>query len=170
MRWPILLFLSLPVMTAVFVSEPISSQAAAQDTSRARLLLNEADAIQSRREFPRKAKLYEDAAGLFPKGTKDGEAALRSAAALHYHLGHHRRAQQLLERAGDQATYRGDVAAAADAYINAVFVALQREVYGDARRLIEQTRVLAAAPTLSESERAAILRRLSQPVATVTVK
>jgi hypothetical protein len=156
--------------TILALSAALNTEATAQDAGRAQMLMKQADAIQLVREFPRKAKLYEDAAALFPRGDQEGEASLRSAATLQYYLGNHRRAQQLLERAGNEAAYRGDIVAAADAFINATFLALQRESFSDARRLIEHTKVLASAPTLTDGERASIQRRISQPVATLTVK
>ena len=143
----------------------LASHAAAQSAERARALIAKADSITAKDDFGRKAQMYVQAARMLPRGDKDVGHALFQAGTLYYYRGNLGRAQELLEQAAQESSFRGDVSRSAQVYLTALVVALERRDRSDVRRLIDYVTVLAASPAMPEAERGVILQKVAQPLA-----
>jgi hypothetical protein len=114
------------------------------------------------RRWGKAAGLRARAAGLRTADDPRGFASLRMAAVLRYGVGQSRAAGDLLERAGDQALARGDVYAAAGAYVDAAYVAAGLRDPARARTLVTKGTLLMHSPLLGAPERALLQRRVAQ--------
>jgi len=137
---------------------------------RAEELIARAEAISNLKERAQAARLFEQAARVFPADHPRGVYALENAASARYYGGNTARAKQLFEEAAARAEARGDLTGAAESYISALFIAVERKERDDARRFMDRVVVLSASPTLPEADRVALLRRIAQPLAALTVK
>ena len=135
------------------------------DEPKAKALMTEAGRAHAAGDFPRAAQLFEDAATHLPPTNPALENTYRMAASVQFHLGRTERAKTLFARAAEAARARGATARAADAYVDAAFVALRTGDRNSARRFIEHARRLARQSDVSPEDRARVLRRLSQPLA-----
>ncbi len=130
-------------------------------------LIKRAELLQQRTELPAKARLYEEAARLFGRHDPRASASLRTAAVIQHELRKSARALELFERAAELAAARGDPSEAADTYVQALFIALEINARGEARRFIDRALALTNSPAMPEAARLRILRRLSQPAASL---
>ena len=92
-----------------------------------------------------------------------GFRCLTEAAALAY-AGHDRSAARVnMVDAAGQALARGDLRAAALAYLDAAWIAQEQKNSRQVWELAHRAEMLADSPLLGASDRAAILRRISRP-------
>ncbi|HEU4565003.1 MAG TPA: hypothetical protein VFS05_10160 [Gemmatimonadaceae bacterium] len=135
-----------------------------EHASKATKMEQQAEALRSHpRRWYEAARLYVRAAGLRggsdPRATKD----LQQAAHLYFALNELDSASTAMRRAGDAAMARGDVVLAADAYLNAAWVAGRD---GDAPAMhdfLDRARALASSPLLTSDQRRSILERAGYP-------
>ena len=115
------------------------------------------------------AHRWRDAAGLHRRsaalrGAEDplGFRCLNEAAALAYATGDRSRARSDLAAAAGQALARGDLRAAALAYLDAAWIAQEQSNPRQVWELAHRAELLADSPLLGAADRAAILRRISR--------
>ena len=115
------------------------------------------------------AHRWGDAARLFRRsaqlrGAEDpvGFTCLSEAAALAYATGDRSGARNDMAAAADQALARGDLRAAALAYLDAAWIAQEQKNPRQVWELGHRAEMLAASPLLGPADRAAILQRISR--------
>ena len=91
-----------------------------------------------------------------------GFQCLTEAAALAYAAGDRSGARTDMAHAGERALARGDLRAAALAYLDAAWIAQEQEKPGQVYEFGHRAEILAASPLLSESDRGAILQRIER--------
>jgi hypothetical protein len=114
------------------------------------------------RGWERAAGLYISAAEL--RGSADPRSAdnLRLAGYLQYYRGRTKAAVASLTQSGEAFLALGDVARAAEAFIDAAWVADEANMPSEARELSERGRLLTQSPLLAAEERTALVRRLGE--------
>ncbi len=112
---------------------------------------------------------YRDAARLYRRSAEFraaddplGSKCLTTAAALAYAAGDRSGARTDMARAADRALARGDLRAAALAYLDAAWIAQEQEKPSQVWEFGHRAEILAASPLLSESDRGAILQRIER--------
>jgi hypothetical protein len=131
-------------------------------TSRAEQLEAEAAALPTMtKEFRKAAGLYERAADARSKEDAERATNLRRAAYLRYYAGDTRAGGHLMERAAQHSAAIGDVALAANAYIDAALIANERAEIDRALDLGGKAELLVNSPLLDETQRAALLGRIA---------
>ena len=121
----------------------------------------------------RSAGRYRDAARLYRRSAEfraaedpRGSQCLTEAAALAYAAGDRSAARTDLAGAAERALARGDLRAAALAYLDAAWIAQEQKKPGQVYEFGHRAEILAASPLLSDSDRGAILQRIERaPVA-----
>jgi hypothetical protein len=112
------------------------------------------------------ARLYRRSAEFRAAEDPLGFRCLTDAAALAYASGDRSGARQDMARAAEHALGRGDVKAAALAYLDAAWIAQEQQKPRQVWELGHRAEILAESPLLSESDRSAILQRIERaPVA-----
>ncbi len=89
---------------------------------------------------------------------------LTEAAALAYASKDRSAARADMTKAAAQALARGDLRAAADAYLDAAWIAQEQGKTGQVYELGRRAEILADSPYLGSSDRTAILRRINRSV------
>ena len=131
-------------------------------TSRAEQLEAEAAALPTMtKEFPKAAGLYEKAANARQADDAEKATNLRRAAYLRYYSGDTRAGGRLMERAAQHSAAMGDVAIAANAYIDAALIAIERAELERAVALGHKAELLVSSPLLDETQRAGLLGRIA---------
>jgi len=112
------------------------------------------------REWRTAARLHERAAGL--RGPADARASesLEMAAHLYRAAGDPGKARAAMERSASHAAGRGDVVAAANAYVDAGLLALENGREDQVAALARKAETIAYSPLLSELQRATIMNRV----------
>jgi hypothetical protein len=121
----------------------------------------------------RTAGRYRDAAQLYRRSAEfraaedpRGSECLTEAAALAYVAGDRSSARTDLASAAERSLARGDLRAAALAYLDAAWIAQEQKKPGQVYEFGHRAEILAASPLLSDSDRGAILQRIERaPVA-----
>jgi len=111
--------------------------------------------------FTQAAELFERSAAARGPGDTRAVTCLRSAATLRYNSGDKRRGLGLMEKAADRAIRLGDVMIAANSYIDAAVIANELRQGVRARDLGERAALLTKSPLLSETQRSALLDRMT---------
>jgi hypothetical protein len=91
-----------------------------------------------------------------------GFQCLTDAAALAYYVGDRSAARTDMARAAERALARGDLKAAALAYLDAAWIAQDQRKPSQVWELGHRAEMLAASPLLSEADRSAILQRIER--------
>jgi hypothetical protein len=107
------------------------------------------------------ARLHRRSAELRAPDDPLGYRCLSEAAALAYATGDRSAARGDMAEAAGQALARGDLRAAALAYLDAAWIAQEQKNRRQVWELGHRAEMLAASPLLGTSERADILRRIS---------
>ena len=137
----------------------------AESSVRAGELLARAEQVQSdRSRLVEAARLYQRGARLLPADDARVPETLRTAARLLFYAGRTVDARAQMESAAGVAFDQGDVFQAAQAYIDATFIALQLREFGNARRLIDRAVIVATSERLTDEQRSQILHRIAQPM------
>ena len=134
---------------------------ATADPDRAATLRAAAESMMTERSHYREAAdLLKEASALTP--VEDGARAddLHLAASLLFYAGAIGTAQDIMVQAADAALARGDILVAANALVDAGWLASQRHGAADARTLAFRALHLAASPLLSDDQRDAIRKRV----------
>jgi hypothetical protein len=108
------------------------------------------------------ARVYRRSAAFRAAEDPRGSKCLTEAAALAYAAGDRSAARTDLAHAAERALARGDLRAAALAYLDAAWIAQEQ---GKPRQVYEfghRAEILATSPLLSESDRGAILQRIER--------
>ena len=112
---------------------------------------------------------YRDAAHMYRRSAEFraaedslGVQCLTEAAALAYAAGDRSGARTDLAHAAERALARGDLRAAALAYLDAAWIAQEQQKPAKVWEFGHRAEILAASPLLSESDRGAILRRIDR--------
>jgi hypothetical protein len=115
-------------------------------------------------EVPKKygeaVKLYVRAANMREAGDPVRVTDLVMASRLAYYAGKEERSAALMERAADEAHAAGDVVRAANAYIDASFLAREAGWELKVPELVKKAQLLTASPLIARSDREAILARI----------
>ena len=131
-------------------------------TSRAEQLEAQAAALPTMtKEFRKAAGLYERAADARSEQDTERATNLRKAAYLRYYAGDTRTGGRLMERAAQQSAATGDVAIAANAYIDAALIANERAEIERALELASKAELLVTSPLLDDTQRAGLLGRIA---------
>jgi hypothetical protein len=107
------------------------------------------------------ARLYRRSAELRAPDDPLGFTCLREAAQLSYGAGDLSGARNDMVRAANQALARGDLRAAALAYVDAAWVAQEQKKPRQVWDLGRRAEMLAASPLLPSTDRSAILNRIT---------
>jgi hypothetical protein len=113
-------------------------------------------------KWRRAAALHRRASELHADGDPQGSRCLQMAANLFYADGDLAEARRTMEAAGEEALARGDVSAAADAFLKAGLVARDLRDGPGAAALTRRALLLANSPLLTGAERDAIAARVVQ--------
>ena len=108
------------------------------------------------------ARVYRRSAEFRAADDSLGSQCLTEAAALAYATGDRSAARTDLAHAAERSLARGDLRAAALAYLDAAWIAQEQEKPGQVREFGHRAEILAASPLLSESDRGAILQRIER--------
>jgi hypothetical protein len=112
------------------------------------------------------ARLYRSSAEFRAAEDPVGFRCLTYAAALAYAAGDRSAARNDMARAAEHALARGDLKAAALAYLDAAWIAQEQQKPRQVWELGHRAEMLADSPLLSESDRGAIMQRIERvPVA-----
>ncbi|MGH7501957.1 MAG: hypothetical protein ACREL7_09390 [Longimicrobiales bacterium] len=146
-------------LVAVFSSvEDVAGQIAgtnmAPDLEQAAQLEQHARSLYNQRaKYADAADLLLRASALRPQGDAQAADNLIMAGRLRYYIGDLTDARRAFFNAAERAVRNGQVLAAANAYIDAAFVAVEQERQADAHEMIEAARRLAGSPHLRDGER-----------------
>ncbi|HEX2249854.1 MAG TPA: hypothetical protein VHH32_05860, partial [Gemmatimonadales bacterium] len=128
-----------------------------------------ADSLKEAAVELRTAGRYRDAARLYRRSAEFraaedslGIKCLTEAAALAYAAGDRSGARTDMARAAERALARGDLKAAALAYLDAAWIAQEQKQPRKVWEFGHRAEMLAASPLLSESDRGAILQRIKR--------
>jgi hypothetical protein len=128
-----------------------------------------ADSLQQVADEMRTAGRYRDAARLYRRSAEFraaedplGSQCLTEAAALAYAAGDRSGARTDMAHAAERALARGDLRAAALAYLDAAWIAQEQKKGSQVWEFGHRAEILAASPLLSESDRGVILRRIDR--------
>ena len=150
------------VLPAQQTLEPV--HVTASSTARADRLHEKAMSLPTEFRYAGKAaKLHEQSAGLRSEDDPQAVGCLRSAAFLRYYSGNRRAGGDLMERAANRAASIGDVARAADSYIDAAYISQELRDPDHARELARRAQLLSASPLLTDVQRAALRARIEGP-------
>lgn len=119
-----------------------------------------AAALVAAHRFRDAARLHRRSAELRAAEDPLGFRCLSEAAALTYFAGDRSRARTDMARAAGQALARGDLRAAALAYLDAAWIAQEQKNPRQVWELGHRAEILADSPLLGASDRAAILTRI----------
>jgi hypothetical protein len=134
----------------------------AQAVSRADRLRIDAEVLPTRLDqFAKAARLYEQSAAARAPGDTATGTCLRTAAFLRYYSGDSRAGTALMEKAARNAAAFGDVALAANAYIDAAIIAVDAAQSDRALDLGRRAEQLARSPSLTDAERNALAGRMA---------
>lgn len=111
-------------------------------------------------KWTRAADLYRQAAALRGAGDVIAIADLKTAARLEFYRGHEGTAMRDLENAGERALAMGDVVAAANAFVDAAWIASAEGRGTKAREFADKAQLLALSPLISPSDREELEARL----------
>lgn len=115
----------------------------------------------TKRRYKQAAKLLLRAASLRDATDVKGIEDLLRAGQLSYYVGDMATARRAIEQAGERALRAGYPGRAANAFLDAGYLALARKDRNSARRFFVDAWRLAQSPHLTESERIAIAGRLA---------
>ena len=118
------------------------------------------DYLGDMQRWGRAADLYRQAADLRAPSDPVAVANLKTAARLEFYNGSEKQALRDLEYAGQRALAIGDVVAAANAFVDAAWVAGTDGQGREARALVERAQLLALSPLISREDRTEIEKRL----------
>ena len=105
-------------------------------------------------------ELHEKAAKELVKNDAGQFFGFNRAAALYLYAGETARSRRAMERAASVAEATGDVFTAANAWVDAAFIAIAEGFTAKTREFVANARTLADSEVLSESDRAGILARI----------
>ena len=105
-------------------------------------------------------KLHETAARQLAKNDAGQFFGFSRAAALYLYSGETARSRRAMEKAASVAEATGDVVTAANAWVDAAFIAVAEGFAGKRREFVANARSLAEADEVSEADRDAILARI----------
>jgi hypothetical protein len=108
------------------------------------------------------ARLYRRSAEFRAADDSQGSRCLTEAAALAYAAGDRSAARTDLAHAAERSLARGDLRAAALAYLDAAWIAQEQQKPGQVWEFGHRAEILAASPLLSESDRGVILQRIER--------
>ena len=149
--------LVLPAAASAQYQLPTLTSAARADS-----LHEAAIALAAAHRWSDAARLHRRSAELRDADDPLAYRCLKEAAALVYATGDRSRARADLAAAASQALARGDLRSAADSYLDAAWIAQEQ---GNPRQVWElghRAEMLADAPLLGASDRAAILQRIER--------
>ena len=112
--------------------------------------------------YPNAARLYREAADLRPDHDPQKVENLRQASRMSYYSNRPAQASRDAEAAARAALRRGDVVTAADAYVDAAWLAARAGKAARFEHLVEEATLLAGSPLLAEVQREQLLRRLEE--------
>ena len=157
------------IALALLATAGLPSAAAAQYRLPTIVSSVKADSLREVAVGLRTAGRYRDAARLYRRSAEFraaedsvGVQCLTEAAALAYAAGDRSAARTDMARAAERALARGDLRAAALAYLDAAWIAQEQEKPGKVWELGHRAEILANSPLLSESDRGAILQRIDR--------
>jgi hypothetical protein len=108
------------------------------------------------------ARLYRRSADFRAAEDSVGSRCLTEAAALAYAAGDRTGARSDMANAADRDLARGDISEAAQAYLDAAWIAQEQNKPSQVWEFGHRAEILAGSPLLSESDRGAILRRIER--------
>jgi hypothetical protein len=108
------------------------------------------------------ARVYRRSAEFRAAEDPRGSKCLTEAAALAYAAGDRSGARTDLAHAAERALARGDLRAAALAYLDAAWIAQEQKKPRQVYEFGHRAEILAASPLLSESDRGAIMQRIER--------
>ena len=151
--------LSAAVLTTALAATAVSAQTPVEQEPAA--LEQEARGyLDDMNRWGRAADLFRQAAHLRAASDPVAISDLKTAARLEFYHGSERQARRDLEHAGQRALAIGDVVGAANAFVDAAWVAGNDGQDNEARALIERAQLLALSPLISHEDRTDIQRRL----------
>lgn len=115
-----------------------------------------------RDQYARAASLYLEAAGLRAPSDPMVVHDYRMAARLFYYDDDGEGARTTMEAAGDAALRMGDVVEAAQAFLDAAWLAMHRNNVAEVERLAERAELLMSSPIVPEEQKAAVLNRIER--------
>ena len=104
--------------------------------------------------------LHKRAADALPRNSAGQFFGYSRAAVLYFHAGEFDDARRSMEDAAEVAEATGDVFTAANAYVDAAFIAIAEGYAGKKREFVSEARILADSESITEEEKADILARI----------
>jgi hypothetical protein len=115
-------------------------------------------------EFPERwneaADLHRKAAEILPKNDAGQYFGYSRAALLYFYAGDLPAARRSMEDAAQVAEATGDLLTAANAFVDAAFIAVAEDYDGKRREFVGDARELVESPVISDEDRAEILARI----------
>ncbi|MGD8495198.1 MAG: hypothetical protein PVF05_03350 [Gemmatimonadales bacterium] len=106
------------------------------------------------------AELHERAANVLPKNDAAAFFGFQRAAVLYFYAGESAHSRKSMERAAEVAEATGDVLTAANAWVDAAFLAIAEGYAGKKREFVRNAEALAGSELLSDADRASIQARI----------
>lgn len=154
-----------PLFAGVFLfAAPLSGQTVAlhdEGTSAAQLEFEALKLHNQPTEYARAADLYLEASVRRLPTDPVVVHDRRMAARLLFYAGDDR-AAETMESAGEAALRMGDVIEAAEAFLDAAWLAMEREDIPEVERLAERAETLMASPLVSDAQKADVLDRVER--------
>ncbi len=104
--------------------------------------------------------LHKQAADQLPRNSAGQFFGYNRAAVLYFHAGDFVDARRAMEDAAEVAEATGDVFTAANAYVDAAFIAIAEGYAGKKREFVSEARVLADSESITAEEKADIIARI----------
>jgi hypothetical protein len=108
------------------------------------------------------ARMYRRSADFRAAEDPVGFQCLTTAGAVAYAAGDHSAARSDMAHAAERALARGDLRAAAQAYLDAAWIAQEQQKPSQVWEFGHRAEILAGSPLLSDSDRGAILQRIDR--------
>ncbi len=153
----------IPTLPTFSPERGTSAAARPDDVARALELEARAWAMRDQmNRYPTAARLYREAADLRPDHDPQKVENLRQASRMSYYSNRPDQASRDAEAAARAALRRGDVVTAADAFVDAAWLAARAGKAAQFEHLVEEATLLAGSPLLAEVQREQLLRRLEE--------
>jgi tetratricopeptide (TPR) repeat protein len=159
---------TLTALTALLVGAPgLEAQSAAPVTDEAKRVALAGQLAQQARDASEEMDTFKEASSLYRQAAEtlgdhpDAADHLVHAGRLAYYTGDERRAIEDFRAAGERALEWGDVLVAAQAFLDAAWVAAEEERGAEAMELAQRAERLSSSPLIQRQERASLLSRIA---------
>ena len=160
--WGVATIVALSAGTLGTAELEAQAASAMNDEARAAALVEKAEELSKvRANFHEAASHYREAVDLYD-GRRPAVEPLRMAGRLAFYMGDESRAYRDFARAGEIALEWGDVVSAANAFLDAAWIARERDQGAQAVDMITRAEKLSHSPLIAASDRRGLQERIAE--------